>query len=258
MESSTDYPHVNTHVELATFSQMLKQEREAHILFVRAPNGMGKTHLLAQFEAQCPEGNVATINLAAGNTTPEEFLEGLAGQLGRGRFVTYQSHLQEIAKVGGINIQDASFDRSSVDIRVEGSREIRDSRRRLLTSSFFQDLERLRGDQKVVVVLVDTYEKAPIETKDWLAGTFLSEIRRLRWVVAVIAGESVPDLDTNWERLRVLRDLEAFDAVTIQEYIQKRGFVVKADVLDFLVSARMPIGYLRLALETDHKGRRQG
>ncbi len=95
-----------------------------------------------------------------------------------------------------------------------------------LTKVFFADLHRASTQ---IVVAIDTFEKATSEVQAWISDVFLLYARRTPGVVVIIAGQSVPDLDREWDEYCCHCPLRGLRPEHWHEYAQRVGVTLSKE-----------------------------
>jgi len=179
----------------AAFDDLCKPQCDKPILFFEGESGLGKTALLRDCKNRIPEG-VKNISFDCKNTTisiSEIFSRSVHrfGQVGLSEFGKSLSSLSRL----NINVADIKQlgDQNTIDIALRAENEAeRETRRTLLTNSWFRDLQKLE-DQ--LLVIFDTFEKAGLQIASWLCGPFLARVSDTPRMRVAIAGQRTPDLN---------------------------------------------------------------
>ena len=96
---------------------------------------------------------------------------------------------------------------------------------RQINDAFFRALAVLMVDKHPIVFLLDSYEDAIEEVKQWVEKELLLRLRdgQINDVVVIITGRETPDLSAlGMDQLVVKTELEPFDEQYVQQYLQKR------------------------------------
>jgi hypothetical protein len=189
----------NRKSELAMFRAMLRGDCTERILILHAPSSKGKSSLIRHLRRECAnewcvvhiDFKDSGIGLARGWM---EFQASLVPDMFRHfaavsqilptphTTVTVTSTVSETMAGGNANINVAPF------IEVDNPQTRADNIARL-SEAFFTDLRTVCNN---LVVILDTFEKAPTEMKEWINGTFLPFVPRLPGLCVVLAGQEVP------------------------------------------------------------------
>jgi hypothetical protein len=218
---------VDREQERRLFRQMLAGEASAHILLIQAEGGMGKTELMKTFWTECEPLQGASPARARLNFRDASLsavgvvLAELCNQLGATRFERFHAEADAYAKAAGIHIEQSTLYASQIDATLgKLDPEQRQMRRLMLTDAFFSDLVRTHAGTPSVLLL-DTFEAAPEEVQEWLAGPFLGRVRPHRWLVVVVAGRRSPAVDIDWEDWRMHHTLQPLNREHIGEYLRR-------------------------------------
>jgi hypothetical protein len=196
--------HIGRQAELNLFRDLLHGECEERILLVGSPPGFGKTLLMIEYQRLAHQEGVPCALLDLRYVTA--VFEGLAtlceewedcdfGQFHRQVEVLQQSPVH--VDVRGV----LQIGRPEIQIALTGpDEETRRSRRLLLTEALMADLRRwLRGERRAVII-IDTYNADTVpELRQWVEGMLLPHVRRSPGLLAVVAGQAVPQASLMWE-----------------------------------------------------------
>jgi hypothetical protein len=207
-------------VELNTFKEMVRGDDSRRLLLLSGESGQGKTRLIGEFIAYAGGKLGQTCEIfdfqAQVGMTPHDVMETLCRCLGRGRFPTYRECAREFAcQPVEQRVERSLIFRAHVQQEALGAVGLTPEQVRILTRDFFADLEE-RPPEKRVVLLFDQFEEAGIEMQEWLRGSFLREIRPLRTVLVVIAGQAVPPCDAYWQQHGYSFELRG---VKVEDYV---------------------------------------
>lgn len=203
---------VDREIQRRIFLAMLQQPLLKQIMFVEAPTYMGKTWLINWLLGHCQaEGvPVAHFDFDFLARMPLDYLrmvQHVGEQLG-------SEHFEEMNRRIADNLAAVTTD----------SVRIRQAIKASIMETFFQCLGRLSQQQKVVI-LIDAYESAEDDAKEWI-DELLFRIRRERLprVLLVVAGQDVPAIDRqDFQAFLVPFELEAFECDDVAEYLKLRG-----------------------------------
>jgi hypothetical protein len=229
--------HVDREQERALFKSMIERTTPKHIFLIQAEPGMGKTSLLKDFWSQCEALERAQVNLRNMSYSVGEILSELSLQLGVDKFENFYNYCREFAREAGITIEGSTFIGSALEATLgQLDPEKRRMQRQIFTDSFFADLvANHENSQQPVVFLFDTLNKnTSDEIKEWLQGLFLNRVRRHQWIVAVVAGQEVPQLDGEWEEWSSRQDLSPLNEDNVREYLQRLEISMSDDWVEAL------------------------
>jgi hypothetical protein len=228
--------------ELASFQKMVRGEMAHRILLIQAASGYGKTGLMGRFAEQCPTGTIAVrldLKAAAGYGIAYVFYR-ICKTLKDHRFPNYEKAIAKFLypdrTVAEIEISgnELSGDQSTIQVVLAGqSEEERRLRLQQVQSAFFKDLRQCRS---AIVFILDTFNEATPELKGWVAGPFLMEVADHETLYCVVAGQEVPEVSIEWERLhhtcclKPIREHEAW-----YRYARDEGYLFEQMELGVLV-----------------------
>jgi GTPase SAR1 family protein len=245
---------VNRERQRRGFIKMLERETPRQIMFVEAPNGMGKTWLIGRLRHDCKVREVPVAHFDFWGAWPMDYLamgRQARDQLGPAHFNATTQIINEATSItvkvdvesqrrGDVNISLGDVTDSEVtigdvaggsivkdnffEVRAD-SPEIRERTRARILDSFFECLLAL-SQKQVAVFLFDTYDEAQDEARQWVEGELLSKVRyeQLPNVLVVLAGQKTPHLDRSaWDQFLALTDLALFTPEDVQKYLERRG-----------------------------------
>lgn len=186
-------PLADYEAERQAFERLFDASCRDRIVLFRGASGRGKTALLRHCLGQVPahvahlqydckgEVSVAEVFHRAGQLLTWERLPRLTQQVAQMQ-QTPAVHIDS-NWLAGIN------NRISVALHAESPVD-REHRRSLLTNAWFDDLQDF---PQPVLLVFDTFEKAPTEVQQWVGGPVLARAAIFANIRVVIAGQEVPD-----------------------------------------------------------------
>lgn len=212
---------------------MVRGDTNERILLIEAPSNSGKSRLIDLFEEGCPDGTrFARIDFKGGGVGLPELLDRLCLQLARARFPQLAARVGQLLGMPAIQIDHNTLlgnNNISAAITVNGGDEdARDARRVALTAALFDDLSRF--GQRVAIVF-DTFNDCDPSLARWIGGAFLTRVRYYPTVVAVIAGQRVPEKTGEWHALCDEIQLQPIAPEHWQEYAVAIGLVTTLDLI---------------------------
>ncbi len=201
--------------EIEFFRAMIAGRTSERILLLQAASGKGKTDLLHRFAHECVEPFcLVRFDLKGAEKGIAQVLGVFRDKLGVEAFPRFHAALARLDPNVNISNNTALVGKMDIAVVLQVDEQTRKFRLEMLEAAFFEDL-RAVCDSKIIVIL-DTFERAPTDLQNWLGGAFLSNIARIPHVCVVIGGQSVPERTVNeWEEIcerRELRDIEDVDA----------------------------------------------
>jgi hypothetical protein len=184
------------------FLKMIGGQTSKQIMFVEAPEEMGKTWLIGRLLHECLDRglSVARIDFRDGKWDHIDIVSKARSQLGTDHFSKMTQLMDEHKDL---------FDEARAS----------QSLAQKLMDAFFEDLRVLSRAR--AVLLFDSYEESPKPARDWLCSILLTEIRdgRLPGMVVVLAGHEVPALRADWQAEIARTDLACFDDFYKEKYL---------------------------------------
>jgi hypothetical protein len=201
----------NRRPELEFFRAMLAHKTGERILILQAASSKGKTSLIRHFRRECPPDLcVVHLDFKGAEIGLAGVLHEFRELLGASVFSQFDAAYLRLLRVANVsdNTAGGSMDISIVLNVDEQTREFNLAQ---LNAAFFDDL---RSACSNLVVIFDTFEKAPPDLQKWINGTFLPHVPRLAGLCVVIAGQSVPEMTSApWEDICERRELGNIDDV---------------------------------------------
>jgi hypothetical protein len=227
---------VNREEQLATLRKIIRQERDQRILLIRGPKGIGKTYLLDECQAECEaEGtncarvdfaersdqNYMTIVLSVWNQLGPEGFEHLTQTIAETRALgawetvptapaavrvehSAANPVPSGRRSGGVDFYEAATIHGDVvgrdayyvtQIIQRDDPWVQQVIQADITAAFRDCLVELTTT-RMVAFLLDSWERATTDIRDWLCRNLLKWIldKKLSNALAVVAGTEVPDL----------------------------------------------------------------
>jgi hypothetical protein len=174
------------------FLSLLNTDCEKRILFFRGPIGTGKTSLLIACQNDvCEPIYHLPVQLKNTAVSISEIFWRSGNLLGWDRLPNFTSQLSDFSGIN-INIDHNKIRGSDNQIRVvlhSSKLEDRDYRQAVLTSAWFEDISEI---DDLILIVMDTFEKANTEVKEWISGPFLSRVAHTEKIRTAIAGQEIP------------------------------------------------------------------
>jgi hypothetical protein len=230
----------NRVLEVDIFRQLLNSDVQKRILLVKAPESYGKSHLIDCFRQICWQHSrvkIVTLDLLNSTSGIAYFISRMQRKLSDERFPRYEKELNRLStmqkNVEMLNI-DIVGNENTLKILLDTDEILKQQRLRQLEMAFFEDLEQIKS---ILVILIDSFEKAPDDLKKWIRGTLLPEAAEsLRCLRVVIAGREIPEVSSEWRsyhhccELTLIRDVDAW-----YKYAQNQGWQVTEQMVCGLV-----------------------
>jgi hypothetical protein len=198
--------------EVQTFRTMLEGDDIEHrLILLVGEHGQGKTWLMRYFEKMCDRRQTPCYKVdLSGNTKIEDILTGIWQRLGPGNFPHY------------------SAIRESIELSSHYSSS---ERQRDLSESFFLDWQSIESSI-FIVLLFDTFEKAPPSIKVWFDNQFLNGVSKIYHTIVVIGGRESIVTNDYWTNHSYLFPLTGVQLKDYREYAKQRGIPIsEADLI---------------------------
>lgn len=197
--------------ERELFQGLLAPDCRKRILFFRGASGTGKTTLLTHCQSELKDRQDfihVPIQLRASVVSVPEIFYRLAGRVGWKNLPQFSGQVASQQPLTGLTLEDIRIEGTQNQIQIALHTEDYSERSTLLaalTERCFADLE---ARESALLLLLDTYEAATSEVKDWIAGPLLGRVAAGKHVRVLVAGQEVPD-DNNieWGAYSQTRDL---------------------------------------------------
>lgn len=183
--------------ELAFFDRLVAGECDECILLVEAESGLGKSHLLREFERRCPPGVTGVTVDFKGGLGLADTLYLLGRGLGAASLPQFNAQVADIVHPERVTVaRNVLIGRAEIQVALSApDEETRRSRRAALTDAFFDDLAALG---RRVVFIFDTLNEAAPDAREWLLGVFLGHLRHCQNAAAVVAGQPPLEERSTW------------------------------------------------------------
>lgn len=201
------------------------------MLLIQAGTGMGKSALMEQFYSESAAYPRALVDLRPQAFTALEVLGELAfglettiadlshaAQRPVSVFPEYTEQRGRLAQAGHTDIQDACLSDGTQTAKSDMLRA-EHAARQIITDALFHDLDAIIQLYGKVVLIIDTFERASIDVKQWVTGLFLNRIRGRLGVIAVLAGRAIPKSEP-WA-FATARQLKPLDLPNVKEYVRR-------------------------------------
>jgi hypothetical protein len=179
--------------ELDIFLKMAAGDHDCRIMLIEGVSGMGKTSLLSRFRHECPSEVKFVPFDCKGVNSIATFLAEVVVDLGHENFPRFLEKVKFFVQ-GGIDFSEndiAAEKTISIAINSNVDLATQDYRLEQLQQAFFDDLALL---EHRTVISLDTYQDANDSLQAWIETKWLRTVdRRVKNVVTVIAGQSVPN-----------------------------------------------------------------
>ncbi len=185
--------------EIDYFQKMVSWNSPKQILLLESPPGFGKTDLLLKFAEICPEGVLAVqVNLKSACVGIPYVFWRIKNAIGPSHFPRFKAGVQNYLRPDNIIITDNEvLGQMDIQLALGSNEQTQKYHLMELQEMFFQDLQKVK---KTVVILFDTFNEASTDIRRWLSGAFLAAVTNCENLRVVIAGQSVPERNCEWDR----------------------------------------------------------
>jgi hypothetical protein len=212
--------------EIGRFEALLERQCQKRILLVKAPSGYGKSELIDRFtQVGRDRGNlgIVTLDLDGSASGIAYLIARLQQKLKSERFPNYDKAVRQFLATPMIEMSDIEIEGNENTLQILLSTDEQQKQMRLarLEAAFFEDLAAIR---RPIVLLMDTFEKAPDELKQWLGNRFLAQVSEgLPQFRVVVAGQEIPETKLDWRSCHHCCVLGPIEEVNCWcEYLQSR------------------------------------
>ena len=204
MEVFADY-----HKQRDSFNGLLQPDCKERILLYKGKSGVGKTSLIMVCQRNVCEGvYLVPVQLRGEVVNVAEIFSRTGEKIGWNNLPRFIDRLDYFSHHTNIQFdktqQKGMNNKINVALNADNPEDKKEHRVRL-TESWFEDVKRLNEN---ILIVMDTYEKATQELKDWISGPFLSRTATTNNVRVALAGQEVPDNQTiEWGHCSKLYEL---------------------------------------------------
>lgn len=215
------------------------------MLLIQAAPGMGKSALMEQFYSESQAYPRALVDLRPQAFTPLEVLGELASGLETTiadlshaaqrrvpAFPQYTEQRGRLAQAGHADIRDERLS-DETQMATAGMPRAEQAARQIITDAFFHDLDAIIQVYGKVVLILDTFEKASVDVKQWVRGLFLNRIRGRLGVIAVLAGRTTPTPRPS--AFAAICRLRPLDLSNVLEYVSRAQLSLSEEEVQVVV-----------------------
>jgi AAA ATPase domain len=196
--------------EVDHFMKMLSGQCAKRILLVQGPSGYGKTKLLSKLGQSAPSSTCTIpIDLKAASSGVVHVFGRVQKRLGIDNFPRFNAELENIFATGvEIHGNRLSGQGNCIEVVLQADPETRAFRLSKIQRAFFEDL---RCCNRQIVIILDTFNEATEELSQWISGSFLAEVAESQNLLAVVAGQTVPQSSIEWHEHKHCYQLEQIE-----------------------------------------------
>jgi hypothetical protein len=184
--------------ERELFAALLNIHCAERVLLFQGDSGVGKSFLLRSFEDLIPRGvQHIPIELRGEMASVGEIFYRIGAQLGWERLGNLRQQLFSVAPetkakaIARKNIIAGLGNQINISLYSLSWLE-RSPLIAALTEALFADIRQM---ECITVFVFDTFDNASTETAEWLAGPLLGRVARSKTMRAIVAGQTVPDIN---------------------------------------------------------------
>jgi energy-coupling factor transporter ATP-binding protein EcfA2 len=183
----------NYNPERTYLEELLVAKYKKRILIFQGASGQGKTTLLQYCQGYAEKEKVRCIPIDFRGTSIAQIFYSSCKYVGWEYVTNFYKQVVNLQVVPKVQIDRTSMSHSlnSINVALSGEDpEVREYRRVALTEVWFDDL---RASCQRLLFIMDTYEQATTEVKEWISGPFLARMVSADHIRVLIAGQEVPD-----------------------------------------------------------------
>jgi hypothetical protein len=225
--------------EMSLFEALLERQCQKRILLVKAPSGYGKSELIDRFTQigkNQADLTVIILDLADSTAGIAYLISRLQRKLKPARFPNYDRSVRQFLVTPNIEMSDIEIEGNENTLQILLNVDEQQIRLNQLEQAFFGDLAAIKMP---VLLLIDTFEKAPDELQNWISGQFLGEVaENLEGFRVVVAGQEVPQSRADWRTHHHCCELGSIQEVDVwYDYVQARKIQLTRDFVSGIVCA---------------------
>jgi hypothetical protein len=225
--------------EMSLFEALLERQCQKRILLVKAPSGYGKSELIDRF-TQIGKNQldltVIILDLADSTAGIAYMISRLQSKLKPARFPNYDKAVRQFLVTPNVEMSEIEIEGNENTLQILLNVDDQQMRLDKLEQAFFQDLAAIKTP---VLLLIDTFEKAPEELQKWISGHFLGEVAEsLERFRVVVAGQKVPQLRADWRSYHHNCELASIKEIDVwYDYVQSQKLQLSKEFVSGIVYA---------------------
>jgi energy-coupling factor transporter ATP-binding protein EcfA2 len=185
----------NYQAERLAFNELVQPECERRILLFEGKSGSGKSTLLTHCRTHIPkESHHIPVDLRGTSLSLAGLFFKMMRQLKNELFRAFSDKVAELSGRSAVELKNVAQwgNENQIHVALQGSTNLsREERLAALTNAWFSDMQAV---QRQCVVMMDTFEQANDEMKEWVSGDFLTEVANSENLRVMVAGQCVPDV----------------------------------------------------------------
>jgi hypothetical protein len=195
--------------ERHAFQALLDPRCERRILMFRGASGSGKTALMGACRALVlSKLPYVAIDLRGTTVNVPEILSRSVVKLGGlPQLPGLARRLEALARVPSLSLADNTLSgtQSWIEVVIQNTVPVERGERYVqLTEAWLADLEQ---QERSLLLLLDTFERASQEVQDWIGGPLLGRTADTGVLWVALAGQRVPEARIDWEHCCQVLDL---------------------------------------------------
>lgn len=184
----------NYHAERLAFKELVQPECERRILLFEGKSGSGKSTLLKHCRTHIPkESHPIPVDLRGTSLNLVGLFLNTTHQLKNESFAVFFDKLAELSGRSAVGLKNVAQwgNENQINVALQANNCLsREEQLSMLTHAWFSDMQAV---QRQCVVMMDTFEQANKEIKEWVSGEFLKKVANSENLRVTVAGQSVPD-----------------------------------------------------------------
>jgi len=184
----------NYQAERLAFNELLQPDCERRILLFEGKSGSGKSTLLKHCRTHISkESHPIPVDLRGTSLSLAGLFFNMTRRLKNERFAAFADKVAELSGRSAVELKNAAQwgNENQINVALQAGGNLSpDERLAQLTHAWFSDMQAV---QRQCVVMMDTFEQANDEMKEWVSGEFLTEVANSENLRVTVAGQIVPD-----------------------------------------------------------------
>lgn len=184
----------NYQAERHAFRELLQPDCERRILLFEGKSGSGKSTLLRHCRTHISEeSHYIPVDLRGTSLSLAGLFFKMTRQLKNERFAAFADKVAELNGRSAVELKNIAQwgNENQINVALQANNNLsREERLAALTYAWFSDMQAV---QRQCMVMMDSFEQANNEIKEWVSGDFLTEVANSENLRVTVAGQTVPD-----------------------------------------------------------------
>lgn len=184
----------NYQAERHAFRELLQPDCERRILLFEGKSGSGKSTLLRHCRTHISEeSHYIPVDLRGTSLSLAGLFFKMTRQLKNERFAAFADKVAELNGRSAVELKNVAQwgNENQINVALQANNNLsREERLAALTYAWFSDMQAV---QRQCMVMMDSFEQANDEMKEWVSGEFLTEVANSENLRVTVAGQTVPD-----------------------------------------------------------------